>query len=127
MSKLLNLWLLKKLFIVIHKPLIKLFVLAITLWIVLALLEDIAKVGLLPLWMFTLLKWAVIFAVLVKAWKQYLRLKCQLGRLTLVPEKNNELDSRWKFLLEKPLLLRRKDVIARKYSHREDADRKWSK
>jgi hypothetical protein len=127
MSKLLNLWLLKKLLVVIHKPIIKLFVLAITLWISLALLEDIAKVGLLPLWMCTLIKWAVILAVAVKAWKQCRRLKYLVGRLTLVAEKSNELDSRWKFLLEKPLLMRRKDVIARKYSHREDADRKWRK
>lgn len=115
MGKLLNFWLLKKLLVLVHRPLTRLCGLALGLWLVLAMLDDVAKAGLLPLWLFTFIKWGIIFAALAAAVKQYKQLKRLLSRIKLGSVDDESPCERHQKLLEKTVLKRRKEVIAEQY------------
>jgi uncharacterized protein (DUF983 family) len=81
----------------------------------LALLKDISTNGLIAIWLALLIKWVWLSMVIVLALKPLADIRDGLTNSLSFEKKADGKPARHSELVEKPILLRRKDLIVKKY------------
>ncbi|MGR5419958.1 hypothetical protein [Vibrio sp. PNB22_4_1] len=116
MGKIFSFFILKGVISSVIKPITTLLILALISVMGLALLEDLSTNGLVEVSLALFIKWVWLCIVIVITLKLLTDVRDGLSSSFSFSKKVEEAQTRHEDLIEKPVLLRRQDVIAKKYS-----------
>lgn len=99
----------------VKKPVATLLMLTLISFIGLALLEDLSTNGLVEIWLALFIKWMWLSTALVLALKPLADMRDGLSGAFSFSKKAEETQARHGNLMQKPVLMRRRDQIVNKY------------
>lgn len=99
----------------VKKPVATLLMLTLISFIGLALLEDLSTNGLVEIWLALFIKWMWLSTALVLALKPLADMRDGLSGAFSFSKKAEETQARHGDLMQKPVLMRRRDQIVNKY------------
>lgn len=115
MGRIFSFFILKDVISSVKKPAATLLMLTLISFIGLALLEDLSTNGLVEIWLALLIKWMWLSTALILALKPLADMRDGLSGTFSFSKKSEETHARHCDLMQKPVLMRRRDQIVNKY------------